>query len=189
MSNKDGKANMKLFLSLLVCVAATAGSARAQTAARITSVYTELSGGRCKTVTVDKQTGSSVKRCPGVGGFRVLVEYDDDRMSLTLVAPDNKEHPLDLWNVITPAFSSLGNKAEWRVVARKGVATPVGLIVRVNAYEQEDPAAPRRKSYLAVAKITRQEICVTDKIDSSANANAEARRRADNATDKPCLKP
>jgi hypothetical protein len=180
---------MKLFLSLLVCIAAPANSPRAQTAARITSVYTELSGGRCKTIKEDKETGSSVKRCPGVGGFRVQVEYDDNRMSLTLIASDNKEYPLDLWNVITPAFSSLGNKAEWRVAARKDGTTPVGLIVRVNAYEQEDPSAPKRKSYLAVAKITRQEVCVTDKIDSSADANEEARRRADRATDKPCLKP
>jgi hypothetical protein len=87
--------------------------------------------------------------------------------------------------VITQAFSSLGAKAEWRVIGSK----PVGLIVRVKAFEQDDPGAPKRKSYLAVAKITPQEICVTDKIDSSANANQEARRRADAAMTKPCLKP
>ena len=64
---------------------------------------------------------------------------------------------------------------------------PIGLILRYNA--SEDPEHPdRTTSYLVVAKITRNEICVTDKIAPGANANADARRAADTATNKPCLK-
>jgi hypothetical protein len=61
------------------------------------------------------------------------------------------------------------------------------LIVRVNASEnQEDPN--KKSSYLAVAKITPQQVCVTDKIAPGATANEEARRAADASSSKPCLK-
>jgi hypothetical protein len=39
-----------------------------------------------------------------------------------------------------------------------------------------------------VAKITPTEICVTDKISPGAKANEDARRAADAASTKPCLK-
>jgi hypothetical protein len=69
-------------------------------------------------------------------------------------------------------------------VGRKVV--PVALIVRVNAYENpENPG--KTTSYMAVAKITPQRTCVTDKIAPSARANEEARRAADTAASKPCL--
>ncbi|HEX2268493.1 MAG TPA: hypothetical protein VHH35_03120, partial [Pyrinomonadaceae bacterium] len=61
------------------------------------------------------------------------------------------------------------------------------LIIRYNA--NEDPESPNKQSsYLAVTKITASEICVTDKIMPGANANEEARRAADAAATKPCLK-
>jgi hypothetical protein len=43
-------------------------------------------------------------------------------------------------------------------------------------------------SYLAVAKITATEICVTERISPGPKANEYARRAADAATSKPCLK-
>jgi hypothetical protein len=43
-------------------------------------------------------------------------------------------------------------------------------------------------SYLAFAKITSNEICVTDKISPGPKANEDARRAADAAASKPCLK-
>jgi hypothetical protein len=53
----------------------------------------------------------------------------------------------------------------------------------------ENPDAPNQiTSYLAVAKITPAEICVTDKIQPGAKANEAARVAADAAVDKPCLK-
>ena len=64
---------------------------------------------------------------------------------------------------------------------------PVALIIRYNA--NEDPESPNKQtSYLAVTKITDSEICVTDKISPGANANEDARRAADAAVNKPCLK-
>ena len=46
----------------------------------------------------------------------------------------------------------------------------------------------RTIKYLVVTKITSTEICVTEKISSSPTANEDARRAADAASTKPCLK-
>jgi hypothetical protein len=151
------------------------------------SIYTDLASGKCQTIKLDKESGSSVQRCAGVEGYKLLVLDDDSRQSVTLVAPNGKEHPLKFWEVITGHFSSIGQKAEWRVVEKNGKSVPVGLIVRVNA--AENPDAPNQiTSYLAVAKITPAETCVTDKIQPGAKANEVARIAADAAVDKPCLK-
>ncbi|MET0647872.1 MAG: hypothetical protein ABW208_14750 [Pyrinomonadaceae bacterium] len=146
------------------------------------SVYTDLAPARCKTIEVTEESGGSVQKCPGVAGHVLLVEDDDLRQSVTVVTPDGKKHPLNYWHVITTAFSSLGEKAEWRVEKKGGKVKPYALIVRVNA--SENPEAPERKtSYLAVAKITAAKVCVTDKVKT----NEEARAAADASAGKPCL--
>lgn len=156
------------------------------TAGSIVSMYTDLSPAKCKTTEVVKETGSSVQKCAGVAGYSLLVLDDDERQSVTVVTPDGKQHGLDYWSVITGAFSSLGDKAEWRMVNKGGKMVPIALIVRV--YASENPESPnQRTSYLAVAKITSEKICVTAKIKAGPNANVEARRAADTSAGKPCL--
>jgi hypothetical protein len=81
----------------------------------------------------------------------------------------------------------VGPKVEWRLATQNGKAVPVALIIRYNA--NEDAEAPNKLlSYLAVAKITATEICVTEKIAPGPKANEDARRAADAASSKPCLK-
>ncbi|HEX5034929.1 MAG TPA: hypothetical protein VFW62_10635, partial [bacterium] len=97
-----------------------------------------------------------------------------------------KEHPLNYWEVITPAMSHLGDKAEWRIVKEGGKSLPKALIVRVTTapHLQKELKA----SYLAVAKIAGDAICVTDRIEPGPKANELARQAADSAAAKPCLK-
>jgi hypothetical protein len=151
-------------------------------AAPITSVYSSLSG--CKLVKTGRDW--SVQACRGVGGYNIQLEYDDSRESITVYSPDRQAHPLDLWQVISTGFSSVGQKAEWRVTKKNGQLVPVALIVRFNASENPEDSS-KVTSYLVVAKITPQKICVTDKIAPSSTANEEARRAADASADKPCL--
>ncbi|MGH9971483.1 MAG: hypothetical protein ACREBG_27315 [Pyrinomonadaceae bacterium] len=154
---------------------------------KLESVYTDLATRKCKTITVDRETGSSTQSCRGIAGHRLLVHDDDARQSITVVTPDGKKHDLNFWQVITGGFSSLGTKAEWRVVRKNGKLSPLALIVRVNA--NEHPDNPNRvTSYLAVTKLTPNKICVTHKITQSPNANSDARHAADSAGAAECLK-
>ena len=152
------------------------------------SVYTPLIGRNCTMTKEDKNTGSFVKVCPGVAGSRLLIASDDDRMSVTVVTEDEREHPLDYPEVIAPGVSRLGTQAEWRIIYRDGKVTPIALIVRVYA-EDNDSRSPKRTSYLAVAKLTSTEICVTDRIPAAARANEQARRASVASATRACLKP
>jgi hypothetical protein len=120
-----------------------------------------------------------------VGGHQLLIEDDDDRQSITVVTPDKKEHSLDYWTVITPAFSSVGKKAEWRVQRSGKKVKPIAVIVRV--YTKENDDSPKETSYLAVAKITAEHICVTNRVKESPTANEDARRAADSSAGSACL--
>jgi hypothetical protein len=159
---------------------ATAGDSVAETA--INSVYTSLSD--CRLIEVDEEeAGGSTSRCPGVAGYALKVMEGDLRMSINIITPDGKEHELNYWSVITHGFSSLGPRAEWRMQGKR----PIALIVRVNV--SENPEYPERTtSYLAVAKITPAEKCVTDRIGPVPDANTAARAAADRSAGRTCLK-
>jgi hypothetical protein len=145
-----------------------------------------LSGNECSLVSTDEETGSTTHKCPGVGDYSLLVHDDDSRMSITVVSPDGTKSGLDLWSVVTTAFSTLGEKAEWRTAKQNGKIVPISLIVRVNASIQEDPDRPQKKSYLAIAKLGGKRSCVVDVIDDSPTANEAARKAADEAENKEC---
>ena len=150
------------------------------------SVYTNLGEKSCKTIKADaSEAGSYVGLCRGVSGYKLQVEEGDLRQNIQVITPAGEKHSLDLWTVVGSNFSSLGEKAEWRVKTQRGKVIPVALIVRYNLSHPED--STKKTSYLAVAKITASKICVTDKIAPGASANVAARAAADKSADKPCL--
>ena len=173
---------MKIGAFILLLMAVTAA---AQTNS---SVYTPLAEKQCKTIKgPDSQSGDYEGRCRGVAGYSLIVTEGDLRQNVIIVTPKGQKHSLELWDVISGGFSSVGPKAEWRMAVKDGKSTPVALIIRYNA--NDDPESPNKQSsYLAVTKITASEICVTDKIMPAANANEDARRAADASATKPCLK-
>ena len=152
------------------------------------SVYTSLAANQCRTIKrVDPQTNDYEGHCPGVAGYSLLVVEGDLRQNVTVVTPKGAKHSLELWDVISGGFSSVGAKAEWRMAQQNRKPAPVALIIRYNA--NDDPESPNKQSsYLAVTKITATEICVTDKIMPGPNANEDARRAADASVNKPFLK-
>ena len=163
-------------MTLLMIVSAAGAVAQSNN-----SAYTSLEPKQCRTI--NSASSDYEGRCRGVRGYALLVTEGDLRQNVTVVTPQGTKHSLDLWYVISGGFSSVGPKAEWRMAKQ----TPVALIIRYTA--SEDPAQTNKlTSYLAVAKITATEVCVTDKISPGPTANEDARRAADNATTKPCLK-
>ncbi|SRR5258708_1946724 len=151
------------------------------------SVYTDL-GKQCRTL--EKPTATSLtllRRCPGVGGYKLLVSWDDERVDVTVVNAAGAESDLGFSEHVTGHFSDPGPRAEWRVKRERGKVVPQALIVRVNA--QEDAESSRKiTAYLVVSKITKTQTCITDRIMPGVRQNEEARRAADQAINKPCLK-
>lgn len=149
--------------------------------AQVTSIYTKLTDKACKPIEVnDDEGGSYHGRCPGVGKYKLDLTEGDLRQSITVVDPKGKEHPLKFWH-LTAAFNAVDQTAEWRMRRRK----PIALIVRLNVNENPEKIEQRR-SYLVVAKITDDEICVTDYLPPTRSQNLEARKAADKAATKLC---
>ncbi|HLA11045.1 MAG TPA: hypothetical protein VJ023_10675 [Pyrinomonadaceae bacterium] len=170
------------FLLVLFLLWPSTGTAQTPTS----SIYSDLRPARCRTIEVDRETGSSVQQCRGVGGYKLLVLDDDSRQSIDVIDAKGKKHELRFWEVVTLGFSTLGDRAEWRVNRRRGQIVPLALIVRVNA--QEDAEHPERKtSYLAVARLQGDTVCVTHKIPAARDANQKAREAADASSTAPCL--
>ena len=167
-------------VTLLVIVLLASIAANAQS---VTSVYTDLDDKKCKTLELTDEEGGSYKgECKGVGGYKLHVIEGDLRQTVTIVDPKGKEHPLEFWD-LTGAFSAVGDKAEWRMRGNK----PIALIVRLTVNERvDDPAYV--KGYLVVAKITPEATCVTHFLPPTRSHNYEARKAADNAASRPCLK-
>jgi hypothetical protein len=148
------------------------------------SVYTPIGDKQCRLLkSAEAGDDGFEARCRGTGGYSLLLSEGDLRQNITVITPKGKEHSLDLWSVVSGGFSSVGPTVEWRIAK----VTPVALIIRYNA--SDDAEKPDKLTrYLAVAKITATEICVTDKILPGPKQNEDARRAADAASTKPCLK-
>lgn len=152
-------------------------------AQKITSVYTNLDDKKCKTLESDPSGAGSYRgRCPGVGGYQLDLLEGDIRQTINVIAPGKKTFELNFWNYYG-GFSSVGQKAEWRM---KGTI-PIALIVRFIVANAED--STKNTSYLMVSKITKNEICVTDVVTPGKTQNADAQKLADGATTKPCKTP
>jgi len=175
-------------MKVLLCLIASLSCAATTVAQSNRSVYTGLGDKQCRKIKSAEAGDDGYEgRCRGTAGYSLLLSEGDLRQNITVITPQGKEHSLDLWSVVSGGFSSVGPKAEWRLASQKGKLVPVALIIRYNA--SEDPeSANKITSYLAVAKITPTEICVTDKISPGPKANEDARRAADAASTKPCLK-
>jgi hypothetical protein len=162
-------------------------SAKTATASSLSSIYTDFAKG-CRTLEEPTDRNLTLlRRCTGVAGYKFLLQWDDDALTITMVDPIGRKFDVGLSELFTNVkpYADLRAKAEWRVKREHGTAVPVALIVRVDPMND---MSTHDRPFLAVAKITKQEICMTDKIPPGADENAEARRAADLAPTRPCLK-
>lgn len=172
--------------SAVLCLLAASGGAAAQSAAH-TLEFTDLHGKACKTLSINKETGASTRRCPGAAGFSLLVHSEDGRASVDILAPGRRPMPLNFWDVVTSRYSQVGRKAEWHLASVKGRRVPVGLVVRVNTVELSDWDRIRRRSLAAAIQIRADGACVVYKIDGASKQAAARTQQAARGARRACL--
>ena len=161
-------ANMLLVLSLFSLM--TLPPARAASASGV-SAYSSLHGKACQTI--DTSAHGATRLCRGVAGYALVVYDNDDRSSVDIVAPDNSLYPLSYWDVVTPGYSTVGQKAEWRMETRKGKRVPTALLVRLSRLDPRSPG-----EMIAVARIYPDGACVVFRGELLDTAVEAAARRA-----------
>lgn len=157
----------------------------------VESIYTDLDAGSCKKE-IDKNDPNETPYlvCPGVGGYALIVRrVESGRQSIDIVDPSRRVFPLDYHEFVTRHMSSLRGRAEWRVATKDGKKIPIGLIVRVQAREDARNPAKVTRTYIAVAKVTPNEACVTHRIPAGTRSAAKVRRTADLAQKQKCAPP
>lgn len=137
---------------------------------------TELVGRACQTEIVSPELGRAaeqVKRCPGLGGARVVVSSESASVSIGFEwsATEKAEDVVRNW--------SLGSRLEWRGSRSARGFEPYAAMVRV--LFNDGAAAERDRPVLAVMRVKRGESCVIAIADIAANPDAYelARRAAD----------
>jgi hypothetical protein len=157
----------------------------------IQSIHTELKTESC-TKEPDKTDPNETPYlvCPGVAGYKLIVRrVDAGRKSIDVVDAGQRVFPLNYQEVVTRHMFTLGDEAEWRVTTRDGRQVPIALAVRVRAREDNDHPEKVTRTYLAVAKITPSETCVTDSIPEGTKPDDELRRAVDGAQGRRCAPP
>lgn len=151
------------------------------------SVYSDLSISSCEKI-ADKNDPNETPYyiCPGVAGYTLASRtVDSGRESIGVINPAKQESPLNFERVITNQMAELGKRAEWRINQK----IPVALIIPVRVHG--DPELPEKvtQTYLAIAKITLQETCVTSRILKGSLSQSKIYALADSAPQKKCLAP
>ena len=144
------------------------------------SAVSDLHGKLCHTV--DSSSYGSVRSCPGVRGYALLVYDDDDRTSIDIVAPRGAVYPLSLWDVVTPGYAVIGQKAEWQLGQRKGRQVPTALVLRLTKLDKHDTG-----ELIAVARIDADGACVVFRGDARAPATERLAARAAANRSSKCL--
>jgi hypothetical protein len=144
------------------------------------SRYTELVGGRCKFVSMDKETNEDqVKRCPGHGGAEVETLASHTRLTIgfRFSARQRADGVVSAW--------SAGKTVEWRGLKGNKGFEPYAAIVRLLMKDHENgkPGPVADGQVLAVMRVDPREAeaCVMAYADAQANKdpNALARTAAD----------
>ncbi|MES2900568.1 MAG: hypothetical protein V4723_12635 [Pseudomonadota bacterium] len=173
---------------LRYCILSAALVVAAGPAYGAASVFTDLHGKSCKTIEADRHSGASTRRCTGVAGYSLLVHEASAQTSIDIVTPQGRVYPLEFWEVVTPGYSYVGRKAEWRVGIRDGKLAPSALLVRLNTINS-DFEGPRvaAGSILTASRIARDGACVVYQGDAGTrSADQQARSAAAHPASK-CL--
>jgi hypothetical protein len=139
------------------------------------SRYTELVGGRCKLVSIEKETNEDqVKRCPGHGGAQVETLSSHTRLHVSF-----RFSPKEVAKDVVVAWSA-GKNVEWRGLKTNKGFQPYATIVRLLMKDPESEKPDADGQVLAVIRFDprESEACAMAFIDARANKDPNALARA-----------
>ena len=189
MIRRVPKAKTALFLSLLVAAGGCGAPANDSDAAELIS--TSIDRASCtEQIDFSDPNETPYLECPGVSGYSLMVkQVGSGRTSISVLTPDKQEFPLDFDRVISTAMADLESTAQWQVTTSGGSEDPIALIASVRVREDLDEPDNVTATYAAVAKITPDQICVTDRIEKLASSEQAIATAAAEAIRKSCLPP
>ncbi|MCG7914841.1 hypothetical protein [Candidatus Thiodiazotropha endoloripes] len=151
------------------------------------SVFTSLNN--CQSFTDQTDPNSTpYKLCPGTAGYQLILrKVAAGRKSIEILSDSQQSFPLNYQAVVTRQMFHLGEQAEWRIAHSSTGTQPVALIAEIHAHENPDEPDQVTTIYLAVAKVSATESCVTDVIEQQGFSRAQLQQLADKAQQRACI--
>ena len=146
------------------------------------SSYTSIEQKDC--ITLDSDNIGLVQECESFENIGVKVVVGDIREGIILTRK-GREYDLELLSTFKNIFSSFGSKLEWRhtLTNAKNIK---GVIIPLNMSDDSEKL-DETSTYLVVAKITADKICVVAKIAPQKEQDEIAREILDTDEGLPCL--
>jgi hypothetical protein len=170
------------FLIVSVTMAAATGALIQQSAAQtIGSSYTSTDPKHCRVTSAGNGVDdSTIRVCPGMAGYVVLISEDDLRESVSVGRNRLGASREPAARTSFGPFNSTTDTVEWRGVAGKPFAIIQRWHIADNA-DQDKDGRPIAKPMLAVTRLSPGPVCHVAYIDVQANptANELARKAAD----------
>ncbi len=152
--------------SLCGLAALSAAPAAAQT---LSSRYTILDPHRCRTIEIIPEGDSVRLRCPGLAGIPLFVNEGDGRSEIDAGIDD------DQWESL-PAFNTIGDRVEWRLVDGR----PFAIIYRLRVAATSEQPAGSTLIVEAIGHGAGAPGCRIGEVDGALpDANVRARALAD----------
>jgi hypothetical protein len=153
------------------------------------SRFTNLGGKGCQTIKDEKEGPWIEQKCPGIGGYKMLYDYSDGRIGITLISSKGTKHDIDFNEFVESyTFLEVDPKLEWLLKRQEKELAPIALIIRYNAGNVNENTN-KYPLYLMVVKITATEICVVDIVKAVDDTNIKVKQTANEAFSKTCLEP
>jgi len=149
----------------------------------IVSRYSSLD--ECTIIRSNPNEDWSVSRCPGRGGYGLVLNYGDARDALQITKMGGPTADIDLASHSGGGFNALGETIEWRGKIEFERFFPSALIVR-NTVSENPEDSTQQTALLAVIDL--KQSCLVALVRPTANQNAAARAIAD-GPQRSCLKP
>ncbi|ELY5817271.1 hypothetical protein SNN51_004192 [Cronobacter turicensis] len=146
-------------------------------------VVTSVEDDACVKMNEDEFTGGAEFICAGTGGYSLGVLYDDNRMSLDVITPDNARYPLELWDKVTHSFYFIESHIEWRMRLSNKKEIPVSMIITIRSNNID--TFPER--WRVVVRLGSKFNCITGIYNSKQYDTWEVRYFADDLSSHSCL--
>ncbi|MEW8260024.1 MAG: hypothetical protein AB2718_11470 [Candidatus Thiodiazotropha taylori] len=151
------------------------------------SLFTSLNN--CQSFTDPTDPNSTpYKLCAGIAGYQLILrKVGAGRKSIEILSDSQQSFPLNYQQVVTRQMFHLGDQAEWRVAESSSGSEPQALIAEIHAHEDLDEPDQVTAIYLAVAKISAAESCVTDVVKQQEVSREQLHQLADKAPQSACI--
>jgi hypothetical protein len=144
-------------------------------------IGTHLSGSDCEPAESAKDQGGRI--CKGVEGYSILLEGDELKPEVYLIAPNQRRYPVRYWNTSDPNYHGLQGGVTWTVIhtPRKTVA----VIFTAEVAPRQDYSY--NGSYDIIARVTPSPVCIVGSVSASSTSAAASIAIATSPSGRRCL--